>query len=36
MRVSTYVPTAIRTEVSALPEGEPVADGTMDEARDES
>ena len=36
MRLSTYVPTAIRTEVSALPEGEPVADGTMDEARDES
>ena len=36
MRLSTYVPTAIRAEVSALPGGDPVATGVMDEVRDES
>ena len=36
MRLSTYVPTAIRTEVSALPGEEPVATGPIDEVRDES
>jgi Tfp pilus assembly protein PilO len=35
MRLSTYVPTAIRADVSALPADEPVAAG-IDEVRDES
>jgi Tfp pilus assembly protein PilO len=36
MRLSTYVPTAIRDDVSALPDGEPVATGAVEEDRDES
>ena len=36
MRLSTYVPTAIRTDVTALPDGEPMATGAVDEVRDES
>jgi hypothetical protein len=36
MRLSTFVPTAIRDDVSALPDGEPVATGGVEEVRDES
>ena len=36
MRLSTYVPTAVRDDMSALPDGEPVATGAVDEVRDES
>lgn len=36
MRLSTYVPTAIRTDVTALPDGESMATGAVDEVRDES
>ena len=36
MRLATYVPTALRTEVSALPGEDPVATGAMEEVRDES
>ncbi|HET6360593.1 MAG TPA: type 4a pilus biogenesis protein PilO [Gemmatimonadota bacterium] len=36
MRLSTYVPAALRDDVSALPDGEPVATGAVDEVRDES
>jgi hypothetical protein len=36
MRLSTYVPTAIRDGMSALPDGDPVATGAVDEVRDES
>jgi hypothetical protein len=36
MRLSTYVPTAIREDVSELPGEEPVAAGSMDEVHDES
>jgi Tfp pilus assembly protein PilO len=36
MRLSTYVPTAIRGDMSALPEGEPVVTGGVEEIRDES
>jgi type IV pilus assembly protein PilO len=36
MRLSTYVPTAIRGDMSALPEGEPVVTGGVEETRDES
>jgi Tfp pilus assembly protein PilO len=36
MRLSTYVPTAIRDGMSALPDGDPVATGVVDEVRDES
>ena len=36
MRLSTYVPTAIRTDMSALPDEEPVVTGGVEEIQDES